>query len=284
MSDNEESPYSSDINDSDSDSDTENVTPVTKKSLNPIINKKIVKHPVINDYNGLEDEEDDVEDDEAEDDDVEDEDEDVDVDEDENEYDVQTKKNKKGGAKLDEVDDEGGDDEGDDDDDEEDKVFGEKLPITPMDKVQINNLQNYNSDDDDDDDDNYDENYLQKFDSETTKSYITNYHSECLQHNYAEIEVMTRIVRNSDNIIIDPLHRTCSYLTKYEKARVLGMRSKQIEDNHAPFIEVAKNIVDSYIIAQLELEEKKIPFIIKRPIPNGGFEYWKLEDLEIIAF
>jgi len=278
MSDNEESPYSSDNN--DSDSDNENVAPVTKKSSNPI-NKKIVKHPVINDYNGVDDEEDnDVEDDEEDEVDEEDEDEDEYAD-----LDVDESKNKKGGAKLNDEYEEGDeeDEAGDEDDnDEGNKVFGEKLPITPMDKAQINNLQNYNSDDDDDD--NYDENYLQKFDSETTKSYITNYHSECLQHNYAEIEVMTRIVRNSDNIIIDPLHRTCSYLTKYEKARVLGMRAKQIEDNHDPFVDVAKNVVESYIIAELELKEKKIPFIIKRPMPNGGFEYWKLEDLEIIAF
>jgi len=270
MSDNEESPYSSD----NSDSDNENVVPVTKKSSNTI-NKKVVKHPVINDYNGLDEVDDEVEDDEEED---EDEDEEE---EDENEYDIETK-NKKGGAKLDEYEEgEEGEEDYEDDNEDENKVFGEKLPITPMDKAQINNLQNYDSDDDDE---NYDENYLQKFDSETTKSYITKYHSECLQHNYAEIEIMTRIVRNSDNIIIDPLHRTCSYLTKYEKARVLGMRAKQIEDNHEPFVDVAKNVVESYLIAELELKEKKIPFIIKRPIPNGGFEYWKLEDLEIIAF
>ena len=32
----------------------------------------------------------------------------------------------------------------------------------------------------------------------------------------------------------------------------------------------------------MELQEKKLPFIIKRPISNNKFEYWKLEDLEII--
>jgi DNA-directed RNA polymerase subunit K/omega len=49
-----------------------------------------------------------------------------------------------------------------------------------------------------------------------------------------------------------------------------------------PFISVDEKIIDSYIIAELELREKKIPFIIKRPIPNGGFEYWHVKDLEII--
>ena len=47
---------------------------------------------------------------------------------------------------------------------------------------------------------------------------------------------------------------------------------------------VPENIIDGYIIAELELKEKKIPFIIRRPIPNGSCEYWHLKDLEIIGF
>jgi len=139
-------------------------------------------------------------------------------------------------------------------------------------------------DDDDDDDDEYDEHYLQKFDSEITKNYINDFHPECLVHNYDEISKLTSIVRNSDNIIVDPLHRTIPYLTKYEKARILGQRAKQIETGAKPLVKVPENIVDAYIIAELELREKKIPFIIKRPIPNGSCEYWKLNDLENIDF
>jgi DNA-directed RNA polymerase I, II, and III subunit RPABC2 len=138
--------------------------------------------------------------------------------------------------------------------------------------------------DDDEEEDDYDENYLQKFDSEITKNYITEFHPECLNHNYEEIAKLSMVVRNSDNIIIDPLHRTIPFLTKYEKARILGQRAKQIETGSKPFIKIPENIVDSYIIAELELRDKKIPFIIKRPIPNGGFEYWHLKDLEIIGF
>jgi DNA-directed RNA polymerase subunit K/omega len=60
--------------------------------------------------------------------------------------------------------------------------------------------------------------------------------------------------------------------------------SKQIENGAKPFVKVSENIVESYIIAELELKEKKLPFIIRRPIPGGGSEYWKLKDLEIISF
>ena len=146
------------------------------------------------------------------------------------------------------------------------------------------NTHNLMFDDDDDDDDDDNENYLQKFDSEITKNYIHDFHPECFTHNYDEITKLAVVVRNSDNIIIDPNHKTIPFLTKYEKARVLGQRAKQIESGAKPFVKVPENIIDSYVIAEFELREKKIPFIIRRPLPNGASEYWYIKDLEIIGF
>ena len=140
------------------------------------------------------------------------------------------------------------------------------------------------NDDDDDENDGQNENYLEKFDADLVKSYIEEFHPECVNHNYDEIAKLSYVVKNSDGIIIDPLHKTIPYLTKYERARVLGQRSKQIETGGIPFVKVPENIIDAYIIAELELKEKKIPFIIKRPLPGGGCEYWNLKDLEIIAY
>ena len=139
-------------------------------------------------------------------------------------------------------------------------------------------------DDEDDDDDEYDENYLQKFDVDVNKNYITDFHPECLIHNYDEIAKLSIVTRDETNIIIDPLHKTIPFLTKYEKARVLGQRSKQIECGAKPLVKVPENVIEGYIIAELELHQKRIPFIIKRPIPGGAFEYWNLKDLEIIGF
>lgn len=139
-------------------------------------------------------------------------------------------------------------------------------------------------DDDDDEYDEYDENYLQKFDNEVIRNYVNSFHPECMNHNYEEIAKLSIVVKNSDGIIVDPLHRTIPYLTKYERARVLGQRAKQIETGAKPLVKVPESIVDGYIIAELELREKKIPFIIRRPIPGGGCEYWSIRDLEIVAF
>jgi DNA-directed RNA polymerase I, II, and III subunit RPABC2 len=139
-------------------------------------------------------------------------------------------------------------------------------------------------DSDDEEDDDIEENYLQKFDHELTKNYISDYHPECFVHNYEEVGSLSKVVRNSENIIVDPLHKTIPFLTKYEKARVLGQRAKQIESGSKPFVRVPENVVDGYVIAELELNQKRIPFIIRRPLPNGGCEYWNLKDLEMINF
>jgi len=137
-------------------------------------------------------------------------------------------------------------------------------------------------DDDDDDEEEEDVDYLQKFDESIKQKIITDYHPELKTHNYDEIEVMSRVVRDNNGIVIDPLHKTLPFITKYEKSRILGERATQLNAGAQPMIEIEPDMIDGYIIAVKEFEKKKIPFIIKRPLPNGAVEYWKLEDLEVI--
>ena len=139
-----------------------------------------------------------------------------------------------------------------------------------------------NDEDDDDDDDG--EMYLQKFDRSVNNNYIVDYHPESVLQNYDEIVSMTKVIRDKNDIIIDDLHKTIPYLTKYERARILGQRAKQINAGSPPFIKVPENVIDGYLIAEMELKEKRIPFIIRRPLPNGGSEYWSIKDLEDIMF
>ncbi len=131
------------------------------------------------------------------------------------------------------------------------------------------------------DEEEYGFKYLQKFDKDTRKQIIDEYHREALQHSYDEIEAMCCIVRTEDGVI-DALHRTPPFLTKYEKARILGERAKQLGAGAAPFIELEPDMIDEYTIAVMEMKQGKLPFIIKRPLPNGGCEYWRLADLEIL--
>jgi DNA-directed RNA polymerase subunit K/omega len=67
-------------------------------------------------------------------------------------------------------------------------------------------------------------------------------------------------------------------LSKYEKTKILGIRAEQIRHGSKPLISVPKHITDELDIAEEELKQRKMPFIIERKIGNK-FEYWKLEDL-----
>jgi DNA-directed RNA polymerase I, II, and III subunit RPABC2 len=169
-----------------------------------------------------------------------------------------------------------------DNDNEERNTTTKKLKEVPKNLVYNTKLED-DSDSNDDDDDDGDQ-YLQKFDKEINKNYIMDFHPECVLHNYDEIAALTNVVRNKNNVIIDPLHKTIPFLTKYEKARILGQRAKQINSGATPFVKVPENVIDGYLIAELELAEKRIPFIIRRPLPNGGSEYWNIKDLEIVGF
>ena len=127
-----------------------------------------------------------------------------------------------------------------------------------------------------------DEDYLQKFDEELRTNFINQHHPEISVHNYEEVKKLATVVRDANGTIIDQLHRTIPIMTKYESTRILGQRAKQIETGAAPLVKVSDTTVDSYVIAEKELREKKIPFIIRRPIPNGGSEYWHVYDLELL--
>jgi DNA-directed RNA polymerase I, II, and III subunit RPABC2 len=169
-------------------------------------------------------------------------------------------------------------DEHEDDGEEENEVTA----IAGRDPAQQNSFLDIEDDDDKDEADD-DENYLQKFDESIQQHIIEDFHPELKMHNYEEIEVLSRIVRDPYGNIVDPLHKTLPFLTRYEKARILGERAKQLNAGAKSTIELEANIIDGYLIAMKEFEEKKIPFIIKRPLPNGGCEYWRVSDLEILS-
>ena len=134
---------------------------------------------------------------------------------------------------------------------------------------------------DDDDLPNGDE-YLKKFDPSLRFSMMEQYHPELLMENNTVVLNKTVIQRNEDGNISDPHHRTLPFLTKYEKARILGERAKQLNAGAKAMVDVPDHVIDGYLIALQEYEAKKIPFIIKRPLRNGECEYWKFCDLECL--
>merc|ERR1712023_477014 len=70
---------------------------------------------------------------------------------------------------------------------------------------------------------------------------------------------------------------TTKYLSKFEKARVLGTRALQISLN-APLMIDPEGETDPLEIALKEFNNRKIPFIIRRYIPDGTYEDWTMSE------
>ena len=62
----------------------------------------------------------------------------------------------------------------------------------------------------------------------------------------------------------------------------IAAKLKQINSGGELFIKAPANIIDAITLATMELKQKKIPFIIRRPLPNGKNEYWDINDLDIM--
>ena len=230
-------------------------------------------------------EDDDVEDDDAEDDDVEDDDvEDDDVEDDDVEYEYSSDNMgiDKDGDNNSDIDNEGENEsiitKPNLNDETDNEYQDDDLQESEETTNQIVNNQNIS---DEESDEESDDDYLQKLDVDINDDFLKDYHPETLAHNYSEVKAMTKVVRDKNGIIVDDLHKTLPFLSKYERTRILGQRAKQLDAGAPPLVDVPPTICDGYSIAQIELKQKKIPFIIQRPMPGGGFEFWRVEDLEI---
>ena len=118
------------------------------------------------------------------------------------------------------------------------------------------------------------------FNSAANDDFIARMHPQEKCHSYEEVKVMLAVTRDGNECVVDALHTTHPVMTKFELARILGVRAKQINDGCTPLIET--DLVDGALIAREELRQKKLPIIIRRPV-NGGHEYWRPEDLEILG-
>ena len=72
---------------------------------------------------------------------------------------------------------------------------------------------------------------------------------------------------------------TSRFLTKFERAKILGERAIQISNGAKVMVEVDKGVWDPMIIAEKELREKKINYVVRRYLPDGNYEDWNLNEL-----
>ena len=79
---------------------------------------------------------------------------------------------------------------------------------------------------------------------------------------------------------------TLPYFTKYEYTALIGTRAQQIAEGAKPLVSLNGIHTSSprfvWDVAEREVGEKKLPFIIHRRFPNGVSEYWSATELNII--
>ena len=69
-------------------------------------------------------------------------------------------------------------------------------------------------------------------------------------------------------------------LTRFEKARIMGSRALQLSLGAPPFIDFSKNTTTSLEIAMEELQQRVIPIVIRRALPNGDYQNIPIEQFE----
>jgi DNA-directed RNA polymerase I, II, and III subunit RPABC2 len=70
-------------------------------------------------------------------------------------------------------------------------------------------------------------------------------------------------------------------LTKYELTKIIGMRIEQLARGAPSLVEIETNKQNIRNIVMKELQERLVPFMIIRSLPNGQKEYWRLTDMII---
>jgi len=99
---------------------------------------------------------------------------------------------------------------------------------------------------------------------------------------YEETVLEKLVIRDAYPPVKDAAHATYPFLTVYERTKVLSLRSSQLARGAQPFIDVPEYLTDVYEVAKAELEAKRLPYILKRPLPDGNYEYWRLADLMVL--
>ena len=96
-----------------------------------------------------------------------------------------------------------------------------------------------------------------------------------------EVEEEKNTKNNNKKFNLKPVNEreTSRFLTKYERAKILGERAIQISNGDKVMVEVDEGVWDPLAIAEKELREKKIEYIVRRYLPDGSYEDWDLNEL-----
>ena len=109
---------------------------------------------------------------------------------------------------------------------------------------------------------------------------------ELTEKELSALDKECKIIEQREIIEIDPTHEPQEIeitgkgkiqmgpptLTRFEKARIMGARALQLSLGAPPFIQIPETAKTSLDIAMEELEQRVIPIIIRRQLPNGDYQ------------
>ena len=81
------------------------------------------------------------------------------------------------------------------------------------------------------------------------------------------------------------LNKTSPLMTRFERAKVLGLRTEQLVRGSEPMIPLSDEELTHLSpgqVAERELYERKTPFVIIRNLPDGSQETWRVKDMIIV--
>jgi DNA-directed RNA polymerase I, II, and III subunit RPABC2 len=79
---------------------------------------------------------------------------------------------------------------------------------------------------------------------------------------------------------------TREFFTKYEYTALVSLRAQQLAEGSKPLVslEGLKQADPMFVwhVARREVEQKKLPFLIRRQLPDGSAEFWSVQEMEIM--
>lgn len=79
---------------------------------------------------------------------------------------------------------------------------------------------------------------------------------------------------------------TREFYTKYEVVALLATRIEQLAQGAKPVVSLEglkpsdPRFLDA--VATREIQQRKLPFLVRRQLPNGEAEYWSTQELELM--
>lgn len=84
----------------------------------------------------------------------------------------------------------------------------------------------------------------------------------------------------------DAERKSSNRLSVYEFTSIIGMRATQLSKGAIPFVPLPEDMtirtnMELREVALAELRAGRLPFMVRRKMPNGVYEVWKLADMHI---